>query len=250
MSEQTSIDVDACFAEELGAYDVEALVATFEEQDCLLKVENFVPKPLLEQLTADIEKVRGSVHRNYVPGQKKGGAVGRRTLDRLAPLFGDVYASRTLWRFLERLTGETLHPCGPKDQHTYALYFYTEPGDHIGWHYDTSFYKGRRFTMLLCLAGNDSTKLECELYSRDKERENERVAFALEPGTMVIFDGDRLWHRATAMQEGDSERILITMELVTDPTISRFQQLISDVKDAWAYFGFREVFGGARQPSS
>ncbi|MBW2697105.1 MAG: 2OG-Fe(II) oxygenase [Deltaproteobacteria bacterium] len=238
------IDIDGQFRERLESIDETALKSSFDEQDCLLLVEDFVPKPVLERLVGDLAGVRGAVHRNYVPGQKKGGAVSRRSLDRLAPAFGQVYGSPQLWRFVEGLTGETLKPCRPADQHTYALYFYTEPGDHIGWHYDTSFYRGRRFTMLFCLAGNSTTKLECSLYHRDRDRDDVACAFALEPGTMVLFDGDRLWHRATPLQAGDGERILLTMEFVTDPTMSPVRHLISNIKDASAYFGFREVFLG------
>jgi len=241
-----SMDVDRAFALALQRLDARALSLEYEAQDCLLRVEDFVPADLLGALQREIEQVRPAVHRNYVPGQKKGGAVSRRNLDRLAPIFGDVYRSQALWRFVERLTGERLHPCRGADPHTYALYFYSEPGDHIGWHYDTSFYRGRRFTMLLCLTGNESTRLECELFTRDAIRPSEHCSFSLEPGNMVIFDGDRLWHRATPMAEGDRERVLLTMELVTDPRISWLQRIVSDVKDASAYFGFREVFGSAR----
>jgi hypothetical protein len=99
--------------------------------------------------------------------------------------------------------------------------------------------------MLFCLAGNESTELECELYTRDPDRDNIHCSFSLQPGTMVVFDGDRLWHRATPLAEGDSERILLTMELVTDPRMSPLRRLVSNVKDAAAYFGFREVFVGA-----
>ncbi len=47
------------------------------------------------------------------------------------------------------LTGERLQLSPPDDPHAYALYFYTRAGDHIGWHYDTSYYAGRRYTLLL-----------------------------------------------------------------------------------------------------
>jgi hypothetical protein len=238
------IDVDGAFRQSLESLDGPKLHNTFEEQDSLLLVEDFVPKTVLEGLIADVERVRPAIHRNYVPGQKKGGAVSRNNLDRLAPLFRSVYSSGPLWRFTEMLTGETLQPCRSADPHTYALYFYSEPGDHIGWHYDTSFYRARRFTMLFCLAGNESTKLECTLYSRDPDRAKVRYAFSLQPGTMVVFDGDQLWHRATRMANGDTERILLAMEFVTDANISSIRRLISNVKDASAYFGFREVFFG------
>jgi len=45
--------------------------------------------------------------------------------------------------------GERLHMSPDDDPHAYALYFYTRAGDHIGWHYDTSYYAGRRYTLLL-----------------------------------------------------------------------------------------------------
>ena len=47
--------------------------------------------------------------------------------------------------------GEPVQPSPAQDPHAYALYFYTRPGDHIGWHYDTSYYAGRRYTLLLGL---------------------------------------------------------------------------------------------------
>ena len=232
MSELRPGDVDGAFRESLDRLDEPSLRDTFEEQDCLLMVEDFVPKAVLDQLIVDVECVRPTIHRNYVPGQKKGGAVSRRNLDNLAPLFRSIYSSEPLWRFAEKITGEVLYPCRASDPHTYALYFYSEPGDRIGWHYDTSFYHGRRFTMLFCLAGNESEKV--------------RRTFCLQAGTMVVFDGDRLWHRATPKADGDRERVLLTMEFVTDPTMSPLRRLVSDVKDACAYFGLREVFASTR----
>jgi choline kinase len=47
----------------------------------------------------------------------------------------------------KRVAGERLHASPSGDPHAYALYFYTEPGDHIGWHYHTSYYAGRRYTL-------------------------------------------------------------------------------------------------------
>lgn len=246
MSELRPGDVDGAFRKSLDKLDESSLRDSFEQQDCLLLVEDFVPKAVLDRLIADVERVRPAIHRNYVPGQKKGGAVSRRNLDKFAPFFHSVYASDPLWRFTEKITGEALYPCRAADPHTYALYFYSEPGDHIGWHYDTSFYRGRRFTMLFCLAGNESNRLECELYSRDPSREKVRCAFSLQAGTMVVFDGDRLWHRATPKAEGDRERVLLTMEFVTNPNMSPLRRLLSDVKDACAYFGFREVLASSR----
>lgn len=61
--------------------------------------------------------------------------------------------------------------CPERDPHAVALYVYQEPGDHINWHYDSSFYKGRRYTALLGLIDNherESCVLKCKLYTRSK----------------------------------------------------------------------------------
>ena len=44
--------------------------------------------------------------------------------------------------FLSRLAGARLLPCPDDDPHACALYFYAEPGDHMGFHYDNSYYRG------------------------------------------------------------------------------------------------------------
>jgi hypothetical protein len=238
--------IDSSVRESLAGYDTDRLRSIYEDQGSLLVVDEFVPKRILESLLCSIEDVRGEIHRSYVPGQKKGGSVSRHSLDRLAPVYRALYESAPLRRFLEQITGDSLKACPPTDPHAYALYCYTEPGDHIGWHYDTSFYRGRRYTLLVGLIQNAGCKLECELHRDDPTRATAIRSYTLSPGTLVLFDGDRLWHKVTPLAKGE-ERIALTMEMVTDPTMSPWRRLISNVKDATAYFGFREVFFGPRQ---
>jgi alkylated DNA repair dioxygenase AlkB len=242
--------IEQAFVQQLERYDLTAISEQFEEQAGLIVLEDFLPKSVLEDLLRELEEVRGEIHRNFVPGQKKGGSVSRHILDRVTAVYPKVYASKVLREFLNELTGEELLSCPPSDPHTYALYCYQEPGDHIGWHYDTSFYKGRRFTMLFGLVENDSCMLECELYRDDPNRETEPFEVVLRPGTMVIFDGDHLWHRVTPMAADDGERIVLTTEFVTDTRMNPIRRLISNVKDAAAYFGFREVFFGPHKGHS
>jgi hypothetical protein len=64
----------------------------------------------------------------------------------------------------------------------------------------------------------------------------------LPPGGAAFFDGDKLRHRITPLQAGE-KRVSLTFEYVTDPRMSRGRRLISQMKDAVAYFGFRQVFG-------
>jgi len=70
------------------------------------------------------------------------------------------------------------------------------------------------------------------------------------PGTMVIFNGDKLWHAVTPLEPG-AERIMLTMEYVTNPKMGTFKRFISSMKDATAYFGVSALWRArpsARRP--
>jgi hypothetical protein len=60
---------------------------------------------------------------------------------------------------------------------------------------------------------------------------------------MVIFNGNKLWH-AIAPLEAGAERIVLTMEYVTNPEMDPLHRFISDMKDAIAYFGSSAVLRG------
>jgi hypothetical protein len=62
------------------------------------------------------------------------------------------------------------------------------------------------------------------------------------PGALVFFDGDKLRHRITPIGPNE-RRVSLTFEYVTDPSMHPWWRLISNMKDAVAYFGLRQVFG-------
>lgn len=243
------MDLNGLVAEAIAGQDLASLRDRYHDQGCLLVIDDFLSGDLLDTLLDGLERVRGEAHRNFVPGQKKGAAVSRMTLDEGVSDFGEFYRAPALRRFLDEITGERLLDCLDTDAHSYALYLYTEPGDHIGWHYDTSFYRGKRFTLLLGLVENDSCAFECVLHTRNPDRPNVTRLYKTKPGSMVFFDGDQLRHRITRRAEGDRDRIVLTMEFVTDRSMHPWRKLLSDVKDAFAYFGVRDVFFG-RKPVS
>jgi hypothetical protein len=188
-----------------------------------------------------VAAVEGAVNRNYLPGHKQGGSVSRHTLDELAPYIAELYRSPALVQWLAGLAGEHLQLSPADDPHAYALYFYTRAGDHIGWHYDTSYYRGRRYTLLLGLIDNSSCRLEYELHTREPHVPAESGYLRYPPGALVFFDGDKLKHRITPAREGE-RRVSLTFEYVTDPRMHAWWRLISNMKDAVAYFGLRQVF--------
>jgi hypothetical protein len=222
-------------------FDATPLRRKFVEQGDFLYLENFLPPDVTAELVAAVSAVGGAVNRNYLPGHKQGGSVSRHTIDELAPFVAELYRSAALIAWLEEVSGERLQPSPVEDPHAYALYFYTRAGDHIGWHYDTSYYRGRRFTLLLGVIDDSSCRLDYELHTREPGVATVAGSLRYPPGGLVFFDGDKLRHRITPLAHGET-RISLTFEYVTDPSMRSWWRLISNMKDAVAYFGLRQVF--------
>jgi hypothetical protein len=207
--------------------DVESARASYWRQHEFLMLERCLPAAVVSALVGEVDRVRPVMHRNYIPRHKKGGSVGFHTLAAQAPAVMTLYRHPAFLAFLARVTGEPVQPCPDHDPHACALYFYTEPGDHIGFHYDTSYYRGRRYTILVGLVDRSSSRLVCQLYNDV-------------PG------------RAVTPLGAEEERVSLTLQYVTDPRMTRVKRFVSDMKDAIAYFGFRDVFGrrGTSAPAS
>jgi hypothetical protein len=233
----------------LDRFDMHALQRQYRKQGAFLHVPEFLPSALTERLIGAVAAVEGSVNRNYLPGHKQGGSVGRHAIDELAPAIAELYRSTALLDWLGRLAGEPLQVSPPDDAHAYALYFYTRPGDHIGWHYDTSYYAGRRYTLLIGLIDDSSCRLDYQLHTRESGAKIEPGSVRIPPGGLVFFDGDKLRHRISPLAAGE-RRVSLTLEYLTDPRMHIGWRLISNMKDAVAYFGFRQVFGGRRSAKS
>ena len=236
-----ALDADQAMKSRLRDLDTEALRGEFTAQGAFLHVGDFLAPEITAQLVAAVEAVGASVNRNYLPGHKQGGSVSRHTIDSLAPFVAELYRSPALIGWLERLSGERLQVSPPEDPHAYALYFYTRPGDHIGWHYDTSYYAGRRYTVLLGVVDRSSCRLDYELHTREPGVAAVPGSLQIPPGGLVFFDGDKLRHRVTPLAAGET-RVSLTFEYVTDPAMHPWRRVISNMKDAVAYFGFRQVF--------
>jgi len=226
----------------LAALDVESVCATYRAQNEFIHLDRLFPEAVVAPMVDEVERVRTSINRNYIPRHKKGGSVGYYTLREQAPAVLTLYRSPAFLDFVRRVTGAPVQLCPESDPHACALYYYTEPGDHIGFHYDTSYYKGTRYTVLLGLVERSSSRLVCQLYKDDPAREARELTLATEPGTLVLFHGDKLWHKITPLGANE-ERVSLTLEYVTDPGMTPVKRFVSNMKDAVAYFGFRSVFG-------
>jgi hypothetical protein len=228
----------------LASLDLETVKKTYWDQNEFICLERWLPAPIVARMVAEVDRVRPAVHRNYIPRHKKGGSVSYYTLVEQAPTILALYRAPAFIRFLGQLTGQSLQPCPDTDPHSCALYFYTEPGDHIGFHFDTSYYKGSRYTVLVGLIERSSSRLVCQLFKGDPSgRPIVERRLATHPGTLVAFNGDKLWHAITPLGDGE-ERVSLTLEYVTDPSMSPLKRLFSNLKDSFAYFGLKTVFTG------
>ena len=241
MSEATTTTVADAVADALARVDLDALRRTYRDQSEFVYLERWLPAPLVARMVAEVERVRPAINRNYIPRHKKGGSVSFHTLVEQAPTILALYRAPAFIAFLESVTGARLQPCPPSDPHACALYFYTEPGDHIGFHFDTSYYRGARYTVLVGIVERSSSRLVCQLHKRDPARRPVELALATHPGTFILFNGDTLWHAITPLGENE-ERVSLTLEYVTDPSMHPVKRLFSNLKDAVAYFAFRAVF--------
>lgn len=211
------------------------------QQGSFLYLSEFLPQEATAELIAAVAQVTPAVNRNYLPGHKQGGSVSRHTLDELAPYVAELYRSPALIDWLSQLAGEPLQVSPADDPHAYALYFYTRSGDHIGWHYDTSYYAGRRYTVLLGVIDESSCRLDYELHTRATGATVVPGSVQIPPGGLVFFDGDELRHRISPLGENE-RRVSLTFEYVTNPKMHLGWRVISNLKDAFGYFGFRQVF--------
>jgi len=243
---ETLTSVAETVARALAGVDTTAIRRTYWEQNEFISLERWLPAPLIADMVAEVERVRPAINRNFIPRHKKGGSVSFYTLLEQAPTIVALYRAPAFIAFLTALTGRPLQACPPGDPHSCALYFYTEPGDHIGFHFDTSYYKGSRYTVLVGLIERSSSRLVCQLYKNVPGRAVEERALTTHPGTFIFFNGDKLWHSITPLG-ADEERVSLTLEYVTDPSMSPLKRFVSNMKDAIAYFGFRRVFLDSRK---
>jgi len=213
-------EIQRAVREEVGksikALNFKEIHRKYWEQEESIILDQFLPTSVVEKyFLPECEQLRPYIHRNYIPKHKKGGSVSYFVMKEEAPAFMAFYRSPEFLNFLIHIVQAPLVYCPENDPHSCALYFYTEAGDHIGYHYDTSYYKGARYTVLMGLVQrSDHCRLVCELFKADPNRETKTIDTKTPPGSMVLFNGDKLWHSITPLGEGE-ERIVLTMEYVT-----------------------------------
>ena len=197
---------------------------------------------LAASLFAEIATEVGTLietERSYLPTHKKGGTVAYSVLRERAPALVDHYHSPGMRQLVSRIVGADVRPTPLHDESSCSVLFYEKPGDHINWHYDHNFYRGRHFTVLIpvvnrgCNGGLSAARLLAKQGGRD-------VEVATPPNRMIIFEGAKVRHKVTPISEGE-RRAVWSMTYCADPRNSTFQGVARRVKDT-AFFGLRSLW--------
>lgn len=181
-----------------------------------------------------------AAERSYIPTHKKGGTIAyERLIERGSPLVA-LYRSREMADLVSRIVGLKVVPTPLHDQSSLSVLIYDRPGDHIGWHYDHNFYRGRHFTVLLALVNAGHGPKGLSHGRLIAKVDGGEVELETGPNTLVVFEGAKVLHRATPINEGE-RRIILSMTFCSDPRNTAMQGVTRRVKDV-AFFGVRALW--------
>ncbi len=211
-------------------------IPSFETR--LAALDNALAPDVFSQISAEVSALI-ETERSYLPAHKKGGTVAYSTLREKAPTLVGHYLSKDMRRIVSRIVGLEVSPTPLHDESSCSVLFYEKPGDHINWHYDHNFYRGRHFTVLIPVVnrGREGGLSAARLLAKQGERD---VEVATPPNRLILFEGAKVRHKVTPIHEGE-RRAVWSMTYCTDPRNSAFQGVARRVKDT-AFFGLRSLW--------
>lgn len=211
-------------------------------QERIVRVDRALSPETLRRALAECESRRNLIERSYIPTHKKGGTVCYESIHRWLPVCLSIYHAQALREYLSELIGLPVFPTADHDQSSCSVLFYTDAGDHIHWHYDHNFYRGRHFTVLIPLinrnGGGDG--LSQSLFKRQR-RGLEDEAISTAANSLIVFEGNRVRHCATPLGDGGELRIMLSMTFAADPRIRRTSEIARRLKET-AFFGLRALW--------
>jgi hypothetical protein len=200
---------------------------------------SFLPARVFAALKAEaLDLMRPE--RGFVPIQRKGGTVAYETLIAASPAIVSFYHSPALMQFVSRLAGVEVRPTPIHDQSSLSVLFYTARGDHIGWHYDHNFYRGRHFTLLLSIANEGRAADGLSHAMLTARLGGQEAQISTPPNTLIVFEGARVRHKVTPIDDGE-RRVILSMTYCADPRSHWWQGAPRRIKDT-AFYGVRALW--------
>jgi hypothetical protein len=208
--------------------------------DRLVQVPGFVSPATLAHLRAEALAAIPLMEQTYIPLHKKGNTLSYENILQHAPYCSNFYHHPSLQRWISKVTGSPILPTPVQDQSSLSILCYRAAGDHINWHYDHNFYRGRHFTVLLALV-NRSARGELSDSRLERQLSDGRIQTIDTPAnSLIVFEGAFVRHRATPAAEGDL-RIVLSMTYCANPRINTVSELARRIKDT-AFYGIRALW--------
>lgn len=207
--------------------------------DRLATLDDVLPTRTFEDLRTEIEGLV-ETERSYLPVHKKGGTVAYETLIEKAPHVVALYRSPRLQKLVSDIVGAEVQPTPLHDQSSLSVLFYEKAGDHIGWHYDHNFYKGRHFTVLIPIVNRGHGEDGLSAARLIAKSRGEDLTISTPPNKLIVFEGARVLHKVTPIADGE-RRVVLSMTYCTDPRNSVVQGIARRIKDT-AFFGIRALW--------
>ncbi|MFM1816194.1 MAG: hypothetical protein RLZ98_2889, partial [Pseudomonadota bacterium] len=157
-----------------------------------------------------------------------------------APGVVALYQSPDLHRLISRVVGTDVVPTPLHDQSSCSVLFYEQPGDHIGWHYDHNFYRGRHFTALVPIVNRGREPGELSSAQLMAKLDGREEVIDTMPNSLVVFEGACVVHKVTPIRDGE-RRIILSMTFTENPTNTWLQGAARRIKDT-AFFGVRALW--------
>lgn len=215
------------------------IVAEFA-QEYIVRIDRFLSPECLQLLRAEAESNVDRMTPSFIPTHKKGRTLSYEMIHHFAPGCLSFYHSPQVQEWVSQIVGIPVFPTPDGDQSSLSVLCYREKGDHINWHYDHNFYRGRHFTVLLSLANETQAGGLSQSQLMRKRPSGEEEIFDTSANSLVVFEGARVLHRASPTAEGDL-RIMLSMTYCADPRTNWLKEFARRIKDT-AFYGIRALW--------
>lgn len=219
--------------------DLAALSSAFAT-DPIIRIEDFVTADCLRSLRSEAEQSIPQMTRSFIPTHKKGRTLSYEKIHTYAPACLGFYHSPAIQEWVSTIVGMPVYPTPDGDQSSLSVLCYNEKGDHINWHYDHNFYRGRHFTVLLSLANEAAGGGLSQSNLMRKQPDGQEQTFCTSPNSLILFEGTRVLHKASPTTDGDL-RIMLSMTYCADPRTNLIKEFARRVKDT-AFYGIRALW--------
>lgn len=210
------------------------------KETLVARISDFLDPASLARLREEAVALAGQKTRNYVPTHKKGGTVSYEQIHQSCPACLAFYHGEPVVKFVSQLVGVKVGPAGDHDQSAESILYYDEPGDHIQWHFDHNFYQGRQFTALINLVNRSADGKLSTSKLQYRGADGSDVDVDTSENSFVVFEGQKVLHRATPIEPGDL-RIMLSMTFNTVAKITPFREVKRRIKDT-AFFGLKVLW--------